>query len=716
MVSLDAAALDASGRPLELTVQGARCAGCMSKIERAVAELPGVAATRFNLTSGKLTVLAKKAQRPDLARVIEELDRLGYPAAVFEPNPLRTQAERESRNLLMALGVAAFGAGNVMMFSVPVWAGLFGQEFDSTTRTLMYWFSALVATPCALFAARPFFASAWRSLRRGRANMDVPISIGVALTIAISLSELIQGGEHAYFDAAVTLVFFLLIGRWLDLRLRQSAASAADSLLALQAPTARRLDARGAEFIVPVGDIVPGDLVAILPGDRVPVDGSVESGSGQVDNGLITGESLPCDIVPGARLQAGALNLSARLVLRARSRPEDSTVAALARLMEAGAQARSRYVVLADKAAALYVPIIHTLAVGAYLGGLVLGLESREALLRAVTVLIVTCPCALGLAAPAVQITASGRLFRRGVLVKSGAALERLAEVNHVIFDKTGVLTQGRPELVGAHYCQLALAAPLARASRHPLARAIADAAGSGPVANDVHETAGMGLVGKIDGRSARLGRADFVGRGDNPTETELWFEVEGREPIRFQFTDSLRADAAKAVADLQARGLTVEILSGDTARAVERVAIAVGAEQWRYGLTPQEKVGILEKRREAGWRVLMVGDGLNDAPALALAHASIAPGSAVEASQSAADLVFCGQSLSAVTAAIDVARDARRRTLENFGFSALYNVVAAPAAMLGLVNPLVAALAMSGSSMVVTLNALRMTFSAPDK
>lgn len=694
----------------DFLVRGASCAGCMGKIERAIAGLPGVRATRFNLTTGKLSIEPDANQRLDAAHVIETLGGLGYRAAMYDPSQARDQADREGRDLLMALGVAAFGAGNVMMFSVPVWAGLFGQELDAGARALMYWFAALVATPCTLFASRPFFRSAWASLSKRRANMDVPISIGIILTIIISFSELAQGGEHAYFDAAVMLVFFLLIGRWLDHRLRQTAASAAGDLLALQAPTARRLDPAGRETTVAVGEIELDDLVVAAPGERIALDGVVVSGVSDLDNALISGETALARAEPGAAVYAGALSMTGRLVIRVTARSEDSTVAALGRLVEIGAQNRSRYVVMADRAARIYVPVIHTLALAAFAGGWALGLGPREALLRAVTVLIVTCPCALGLAAPAVQISACGRLFRRGVLVKSGAALERLAEVDHVVFDKTGVLTEGRPVLQDASPEQIAAAAVLARASRHPLARALAAAAGGGgAVAQDVCETSGMGVAGMIDGRQARLGRASFVGVAAPASETEMWFAVGEEAPVRFAFVDRLRPDALAAMEALRLRGVGVEILSGDVAGAVAPVAEMLGVGEWRAAVTPFEKHARLEQLGEQGRKVLMVGDGLNDAAALSQAHASMAPGSAVDASQNAADLVFCNEALMSVVTALDVARIAKQRTVENFGFSAIYNLVAAPAAMLGLVNPLIAALAMSGSSMVVTLNALRL-------
>jgi Cu2+-exporting ATPase len=697
----------ANGGRLDLLVQNARCAACLSKIEKAARSAPGVFAARLNLTSKKLTVTFDRGAS-DAGAVVAALERAGFPAVPYDPGQALAEHEREGRQLVLAMAVAAFGAMNAMMFSVPIWAGLFGQELGPATRTVMMWLSGAVGAPCALFAGMPFFRSAWRSLRAGRANMDVPISIGVLLTLAISFSETVLGGRDAYFDAAVSLLFLLLIGRWLDHQLRARARSAAGDLLALQAATATVIT-EGGLAVHPLADVKPSDLLLVRPGERVPVDSEVESGASELDNSLLTGETAPARAVRGTVCRAGALNLSGVLQVRALAASEDSALARIARLVEAGAQAKSKYVRLADKAAAVYVPVVHTAAAATFAIGWAAGLGPREALVRAVAVLIITCPCALGLAVPAVQVTASARLFRKGLLVKSGAALERLADVDHVILDKTGVLTEGRPHLIDADPALLAQAAPLARASRHPLARVLTEAIGAGPIAEDARERAGQGVEGWIDGRKARLGRSAFVGAAAEATrETELWFAFEGESPIRFRFSDRLRPDAAQAVAGLKARGLSVEIVSGDVAGPVAEAAALVGVEAWRAGATPQEKAALVEARAEAGRKVLMVGDGLNDAAALAKAHAAMAPGTALEASQNAADLVFSGDGLCAVVEAIDMARCARRRAVENFGLAALYNAVAAPVAMLGLVNPFVAALAMSGSSLAVTLNALR--------
>lgn len=699
---------------VELLVKGARCAACMRKIETGVAELPGVTEARLNLTSGRLSVRWLKG-RQSPAEVMQRLGDIGYASSPFDPAEAKAWEDKEGRRLAIALGVAGFGVGNVMMFSIPAWASLWGQEMGVGGRTLMYWLSALIAAPCAIYAGMPFFTSAWASLRRGKANMDVPISIGVILTLLISFSETLRRGPHAYFDAAVTLIFLLLIGRYLDHRLRAQARSAARDLLALQSPLAVRLSADGAEHGVPVRDVGVGDLLVVKPGERIPVDGAVETGVSDLDLMLVTGETAPERVAPGSIAPAGALNLTGRLVLKARARVEDSTLAEIARLMEAGAQSKSRYVRLADRAASIYVPAVHSAAALTFVGWMLAGADVRTALLRAVAVLIVTCPCALGLAVPAVQITASGRLFRKGVLVKSGAALERLAEVDYVVFDKTGVLTEGRPRLIESDAQALQRAAPLARASRHVLSRALAAAAGPGPASADAQEIAGEGVEGLIDGRRARLGRAAFVGAPtDHVRETELWFGVQGEAPVRFRFADELRPDVAVTLAALKDRGLPVQILSGDTPDAVRAVAAELGVESWAGAMLPAQKARAIDAIAATGRKPLMVGDGLNDAAALAKAHVSMAPGSAADASQNAADLVFTGEGVYAVVTAIDVARAARRRALENFAFSALYNLIAAPAAMVGLLTPFLAALAMSGSSLLVTLNALRMSWAGP--
>jgi P-type Cu2+ transporter len=513
----------------------------------------------------------------------------------------------------------------------------------------------------------------------------------------------------------VMLLFFLLIGRYLDHRLRWRAREAARDVLALQAATARRIATGGDVDSVPACDIRIGDRLLLAPGDRVPVDGVVAEGVSYADLALVTGESAPVKLAKGDALSAGVVNLSGRLVMVATETLETSLIADLARLMEASEQTRGRYRRLADRAAGLYVPVVHTLAIATFAGWYFLADAGlRVAALNAIAVLIITCPCALGLAAPAVQIVAAGRLFKRGVLVKSGDALERLAEARAIIFDKTGTLTLGRPALMNRDALPadaLAAAGALARISRHPLSRAVVEAAGPGEAAADAVEFPGLGVEGSWNGMRARFGAADWTGAAPDagPSRMSAWLKIGDGAPVRFLFEDAPRADAARVIRTLKEKGLDPELLSGDRTPVAAALARALGVERWRAEVGPKEKASRISELVAAGAKPAMVGDGLNDAPSLAAAHVSLAPGTAAAASQSAADFVYLGDRLDGVLEAVDVSRKARRRLLENFAFAALYNFVAIPIAVFGFVTPLIAAAAMSGSSVIVILNALRL-------
>jgi P-type Cu2+ transporter len=427
---------DGGSLRLELLVRGARCAGCLRKIEKGVAELAGVASARLNLSTGRLSV-AWSNDRLDARTIVQRVIDLGYAAQPFDPRQAQAQIDKEGRHLLTCLAVAGFAAMNIMMFSVPIWSAHGGGEMEAGTRTMFHWISAAIALPVGAYAGQPFFANAWRALQKGRANMDVPISLGVLLALGLSVYETVRGGEHAYFDAVAMLLFFLLIGRYLDHMLRQRARQSARDLLALQAITATRLNPDGTRTSVAVDDVHPGDTLAIYPGDRIPVDGTIIQGVSEADFSLLTGETAPIRLGNGEAVRAGALNISGHLVLKASARSDDSFLAEIARLVEMGEQSKSVYVRWADKAAKLYVPVVHAVALLTAVAWLVLGAEPRVAIMNACAVLIITCPCALGLAVPAVQVVASGRLFKRGILLKSGDALERLAEIDTIAFDKT---------------------------------------------------------------------------------------------------------------------------------------------------------------------------------------------------------------------------------------------------------------------------------------
>ena len=685
-----------------LSLPTAHCATCITDVERALLAHEGVREARVNLTLRRVVIDAPGKTAEDLIPV---LARIGYEAHELDPGALSaTMADRQGRDILMRIGVSGFAMMNIMILSVAVWSGA-----EAATRDLFHWISGAIALPTVIFAGQPFFKSAWASIRAGRLGMDVPISLALILASAISVFETANSGRHAYFDAAVMLCFFLLVGRYLDYRTRAIARSAAEELTALEVPRALRIE-DGAEVAVPVADLRPGDLIRIRPGARVPADGIVTEGMSEIDRSLLTGESLPVQAAPGAQLSAGEVNLTGPMVLRVTAAGRDSSLSRLAELVAAAESARGRYTSLAERASRGYSPAVHLMALSSFIGWMYYtGGDWRHSINIAAAVLIITCPCALGLAVPAVVTTASGRLFRRGLLIKDGTALERMAEVETVAFDKTGTLTMGTPELLNeVPEAVRPVARALADGSAHPLSRALATALeGVSPAKLEGwREVPGFGVEARHEGRVVRLGRAEWVG-GAAPSgpESSSWLAV-GDEVIRFDFADRLRPGAEACMEELRAAGKHIVLISGDAEGPVADIAARLGIPEWHAGVTPAEKAGIVQS---LPGKVLMVGDGLNDTAALAAAHVSISPASALDAARVASDIVLMGQDLEPVAEALDVARRSRARIKENFAISIAYNIVAVPIAILGFATPLAAALAMSLSSVTVTLNALRL-------
>jgi len=693
---------------LDLLVDGLDCAACVWLIESLMARNLAIVRARVQLSTRRLS-LRWRGPAADANAHAGLVAALGFRLAPFDAAMLAGADDREAREFLRCLGVAGFAAANVMLLSVAIWSGHDGSMGEAT-RTLLHLLSAVIALPAIAYAGRPFFRSAIGALKAGRTNMDVPISIGVTLASLVSLHEAWVGERHAYFDSAITLLFFLLIGRYLDRRARGRAREAVRALLALTNRSATVIEADGSTVARRVDRLQPGDVLLVAAGERLGADGVVTDGRSTMDAALVSGESVPQSVAPGAGVFAGMVNLGAPLRVKVLAAGEHTLLSEIVRLVEAAERGRSRFVALADRVARAYAPVVHLTALLTFVGWLVLGgLAWDRALLVATAVLIITCPCALALAVPVVQVVASTRLLRRGVLLLSPTALERIARIDHVVLDKTGTLTLGRPELVddGHEAETLSAAAALAASSRHPLAQALVRAAGGVAPAEDVVEHPGQGL----QAGNARLGSAPFCGvthAGDDGL-SELWFTGPGHLPTRFAFADRLRPDAAMAIANLRHRGLTVELLSGDRPAAVARAAIAVGIDSWQAEASPAVKAARLAALAAEGQRVLMVGDGLNDAPALAAAHASISPASAAEATQNAADAVFQGDALWPVAETVDVARRADRLVRQNLALALLYNLSAVPLAIVGEVTPLVAAIAMSSSSLLVIGNALRL-------
>lgn len=691
-----------------LSVPEVHCAACISTIERDLARMPGVNSSRLNLTLKRLSVDAEHDVQP--ADVIARLDALGYEAHELDAGTLSmTETERQGRELLMRLGVAGFAMMNIMLLSVAVWSGAEGP-----TRDLFHLISAVIAIPTVAFAGQPFFRNAWKAMRAGRMDMDAPISFAIILTLGISIFETLQSGAHAYFDSVVMLIFFLLAGRYLDFRARAVARSAAQELAALEVPRAIRLEG-GAEATVNVAELVAGDLVLVRPGGRMPVDGIVVSGQSELDRALLTGETLPVFAGEGTMVSAGEVNLTGPLTVRVTASGKDSSLHRMADLVANAESARTKYTSLADRAARAYAPTIPILALGAFVVWMYLtGGDLRISINVAVTTLIITCPCALGLAVPAVVTAASGKLFRKGLLIKDGTALERLAEVDTVVFDKTGTLTLGTPlptNLEAAPGDARRVALALAEASGHPLAASLAKGLrdlGLRPApVSELTEVPGYGVEGQWHGVRVRLGRPAWVG-AQAVQSTAAYLSL-GQATHAFTFTDQLRPGAERVVDMLHQQGKQVWLVSGDVPAAVQALADRLGIQHWHAEALPQDKAAKVGALQDAGAKVLMVGDGLNDTVALSAAHLSISPATALDAARAASDMVMLGRDIGPIADAVRMSGQATRRIRENFWQSGIYNAIFVPIALVGLATPLIAAAIMSLSSIVVTLNALRL-------
>jgi Cu2+-exporting ATPase len=700
-------------RQTDLAVPGVRCAACIAAVEKGLSKLPGVEAARVNLSTKRVAVSWRTPDGtpPDL---IGTLRRIGYDAHLFAAEA--DSEDSELGRLVRALAVAGFCAMNIMLLSVSVWFGA-----DADTREAFHFISAALAVPALLYSGRIFYISAWSALRHGRTNMDVPISIGVTLAFALSLHDTLRHAPHAYFDAATSLLFFLLIGRTLDQMMRERARSAVAGLAKL-APAGATIVRDGRAFYVPIAEVEPGTDVLVAAGERIPVDGVVVQGASDLDCSLVTGESVPRTVAAGDAVQAGVMNLTGPVTLRATAHAEDSLISEMLRMMEAAEGGRARYRRMADRAASLYSPVVHAMAAIAFAAWLIATGDWHVAATIAIAVLIITCPCALGLAVPIVQVVAARRLFERGIMVKDGSALERLAEIDGVAFDKTGTLTLGRPSLIDGNRIPadaMRLARGLAVGSRHPVATAIAAFAGPDteciPVFERIEEIPGLGIEATQNGDYYRLGRPDWATARpiDSPLPDGASVSVLGKngEPLAvFMLEDRSRPNAQATIDALSRLGVSMEIISGDRGPAVRGLASKLGIRDFSAGLLPAEKVNRVASHRASGRRILMVGDGLNDAPALAAAHVSMAPATAAEIGRNAADFVFLHESLSAVIDALLISRRSRRLVFQNFALAAGYNALAVPVAVMGYVTPLLAAVAMSLSSILVVANAMRVS------
>lgn len=716
---------------LRLNLDNLHCGGCVAKVERELASFKSIEYARVNLTTRSATLRWSGNTPPELLSL---LDRIGYPARIAHTSDVSTAIDAQHRQrlraLLVALGISGFAAMNIMLLSVSVWSGA-----DASTAHLFHVISAMIAVPAIVFSATIFFRQAWQALQHGRTNMDVPISIGILLATGASLYDTFIGDGPVYFEASLMLVFFLLIGRTLDYLSREKARRTVDDLARLQPSGAMVATQTGELEYRTLAEIVSGDSLRVAANERIPADGVIEAGRSEIDMALVTGESVPQLVGVGSHLLAGTLNLIEPITVKVTASAEHSFIAETHCLMLAAENGRGRYRRIADRAARLYAPVVHCAAALGFLGWLFATGDVHRSIGIAVAVLIITCPCALGLAVPMTQVVATRRLFNAGILVKDGAALERLAGIDTVVFDKTGTLTGEIPAVQHADQIdQFALtqASLLAQGSRHPHSQSlIAESqrrrrnqnerveARKRPPLADREELPGLGIRATIDGDEWRLGKTDWA---NAPAAAEIpanasrelshastALSQNGSVLARFAFHDKPRDDAAASVAQLSELGLAVEVVSGDTAKAVSSLSKRLGVAEYLAEVLPADKLARIETLQSQGHRILKVGDGINDAPAMIAADVSMAPGNASDVGRSAADVIFLRGSLSAVPEALQLARRTSSIVRQNFAIALLYNLIALPLALAGFVTPLLAAIAMSSSSLLVVANAMRL-------
>jgi Cu2+-exporting ATPase len=713
-------------REAALLLEGIRCSACVWLNEETLRRVPGVTAAEINYATHRARV-RWNPERVQLSRILAAISGIGYRAYPFDPKRLESVRGTERSDALWRLFVAGFGMMQVMMYAVPVYLAEEGT-MSADIEGLMRWASLVLTLPVVLYSAQPFFRGALRDFRLRRLGMDVPVALGVAVAFGASVWATLTRSGEVYFDSVAMFVFLLLLGRYLELRARQEAASAIQYLAKLQPDLAERFTdfptSRQTET-VPAAKLRRGEMILVKPGAVVPADGVVTEGRGEVAEAVITGESRAVPKPPGASVIGGSVNVGGPLVVRVECVGPDSVLAGIVKMVERAVGEKQRIAELADRYAHWFVVAI--LAIAALSAAAWLVLDPPRALWIAVAVLVVTCPCALSLATPVALTAATGELARNGFVVTRGHAIEALANATDVVFDKTGTLTQGEMRVVsvepfgplGPDEC-LALAAALEQGSEHPIARAVLSAARERrlvlPAAAALDSHAGLGVVGRIDGSDCAVGRRSFVLRSKDESDvdggvahTVVWVARDGALLARVVIGDVLRPEAARAVARIRATGRGVHLLSGDTVGPVSHVAGVLGLDSWRAGASPGDKCDHVARLQAEGRRVCMVGDGVNDAPVLAKAAVSIAMAEGAHLAQVHADAILLSGRLDRLADALELSTRTLRVIRQNLAWAFAYNLVAVPLAVAGLVTPWLAGLGMSASSLAVVLNALRL-------
>jgi len=726
--------LPEGGREALLAIEGIYCAACAWLIERILGRIDGVDDVQVNPATGR-ALLRWNPERVALSRLLRRMNEIGYRPQPLDASEAVPAATRARRTAIKRLAVAGFGMMQVMMYAVGLYAGVIHSDMDPEIAALLRGVSLLITTPVVLYAAAPFFRGAWRDLRVRRPGMDVPVALAVGGAYGASVWNTLIGSGEVYFDSVAMFVFFLSVARYFEMSARHRATDTGEALARTLPATALRLRADGSEAHVALAELVPGDRVRVRPGESVPADGRVRTGEGRLDESLLTGEFMPVHRGPGDEVLGGSINTAAPIEIEVERVGQETLVANIVRMLERAQSQRPGMARTADRVARWFVSAVLVLATVTAIAWW--QIAPGEAFAVTLAVLVVTCPCALSLATPAALVAATSRLAREGVLVTRAGALETLARADRVVFDKTGTLTTGKLTLrhVAAEAGidprrALALAVALESHSEHPIAQALlrgsfASERGSETErvpedlalqATDLRVEAGQGIEGAVEGRRLRIGRPDWVA-GHVPAdaadsaanETVVALGDGDRLLATFHLADTPRSDATEAIAGLRALGVAVEIASGDAEQPVAALAQTLGIDAWRARQLPGDKLARLQELQCRDERVIMVGDGINDAPVLAGADVSVAMGTGSALAQSSADMVLTGERLAGIADTIRTARRTLRVVRQNLAWAVAYNAVALPLAVSGQLAPWMAALGMSASSLIVVSNAMRL-------
>lgn len=696
-------------------IGGMYCAACSWLIETTLSRLPGIETAEVSPLTHRLRVRWRRSGA-SFASILATLADLGYQPQPLAPENTTRPELLEQRMALKRLLVASLGMMQVMMFAVALYAGEF-QGIDQEMQRFLRLVSFVVTTPVVFYAARPFFAAAWRGVVARRPGMDLPVSIAVGSAYTASVYATFTNGASVWFDSVSMFVFFLTLGRFLEMRARHRSMDRSVALSSLLPNTATRMNGED-RSVVPVSQLLVGDRVLIRAGDAIPADGIIENGKTSVDEALLTGEARPRARVTGDTIAAGSVNLDGLIEMRVTRTGSDTTLGTISRMSERARYTRPAFVMLADRIASYIVVALLVVAAGVAVYWYFVAPE--RAFVITLSVLVVTCPCALALATPAAFAAAGSRLSQLQLLVTNGNAIEALSRATTVMFDKTGTLTRGLPRIAAVlvldesmteQDCRL-IAAALETASAHPLAQAFAMSA-TLPQVSEQHVEIGQGVCGCIDGRRWRLGSAPFVGGGvvvEESTATQVFLGVDDAVVAWFDVEDELRPHVAETLEQLGGLGLKTALVSGDNKGAVEDLAKRLGITDFYFECSPQRKLEIIKAAQQNGERVVMVGDGINDAPILAGADTSIAPAHGALLAQTSADVIMLGDSLDPLTTAIRMSGKTMRIVRQNLAWAIVYNALALPLAAAGLVPPWLAAIGMSASSLIVVLNALRLS------